>query len=136
MTVFLRLFGIAFPVFLAIDGVWLGVIAPNFYRKHIGFLLREDVQWGAAILFYVIFLIGLVVFVLEPALQKQSWLHALLFGALFGFVTYATYDLTNLATVRDWPLIVTVVDLLWGAVLAGSVAAITTGIALRLNIGA
>jgi uncharacterized membrane protein len=79
-------------------------------------------NWAAAILFYLLFLAGLVVFVIAPAVEKGPWAGALLFGALFGLITYATYDLTNLATLKDWPLVLTVVDLTWGMVLAGSVS--------------
>lgn len=129
---FTKLFAIALPVFFAIDMVWLGLISKNFYAKHIGALLKPDVNWVAAILFYLLFIAGLVVFVIMPAFEKQSWMHALLFGALFGLVCYATYDLTNLAVAKDWPLIVTIVDLIWGAVLAGSVSTVTYVIAEKL----
>jgi uncharacterized membrane protein len=91
--------------------------------------MKADINWTAAILFYLLFIVGLVLFVIIPAVEKSSWVHALLFGALFGLITYATYDLTNLATVKDWPLLVTVVDLAWGAVLAASVSIITYFIA-------
>jgi len=125
----MRLYAIALPVFFAIDMVWLGVVAKEFYREQIGALLKPDVNWTAAISFYLIFIAGLVVFVIEPAVEKGSWTHGLLFGALFGFVCYATYDLTNLAVARDWPLLVTMVDLAWGAVLAASVSIVTYFIA-------
>jgi uncharacterized membrane protein len=114
--------------------VWLGVAAKNFYAKHIGFLMKANVNWAAAILFYLLFIAGLVVFVVVPALEKGSWVRALLFGALFGLITYATYDLTNLATLKDWPLVVTVVDLLWGTVLAASVSVGTYVIAAKIGL--
>ena len=114
----MKLYLIAFAVFFAIDMVWLVLVANKFYQKHLGFLMKPRVTWIAAIIFYLIFIAGLVVFVISPALEKHSWKHALLFGALFGLITYATYDLTNLATVKDWPLLVTVVDLVWGTALA------------------
>ena len=129
---FVKLFLIALPVFFAIDMVWLAVVAKNFYQKHIGFLMKPDINWLAAIIFYLLFITGLIIFVITPAMVKQSWVHALLYGALFGLVTYATYDLTNLATVKDWPLLVTVVDLVWGSVLAASVSVITYLIANRI----
>lgn len=128
----LKLYLIALPVFFAIDMVWLGLVAKNFYAKQIGFLLKEDVNWTAAIVFYLVFLLGLVVFVVSPAFEKQSFSQALLLGALFGFVTYATYDLTNLATLKDWPLLVTAVDLAWGSVLSASVAGVTYLIASKI----
>jgi uncharacterized membrane protein len=109
--------------------IWLVLVAKNFYQEQIGFLMRPDINWLAAIIFYLLFIIGLTTFVISPALDKHSWLHALLFGALFGLITYATYDLTNLATIKGWPLSVTIVDLFWGTLLASSVSVITYFIA-------
>lgn len=131
---FAKLYLIALPVFFAVDMVWLGVVAKNFYNKQIGFLMKSDINWIAAIIFYLVFIAGLVVFVVEPALQKGSWVQAVLLGALFGFITYATYDLTNLATLKDWPLLVTVVDLVWGATLAASVSVVTYLVASKLGV--
>ncbi|MFA6450024.1 MAG: DUF2177 family protein [bacterium] len=131
---FTKLYLIALPVFLAIDMFWLGIVAKNFYRQQIGALMKPDVNWIAAIVFYLIFIVGLVVFVIAPAMEKGSWMRALLFGALFGFVCYATYDLTNLAVAKDWPLLVTVVDLVWGAALAASVSTITYFIAGKIGL--
>lgn len=131
---FLKLYAIALPVFLAIDMLWLGVVAKNFYQAQIGGLMKPDVNWTAAIIFYLIFITGLVVFVITPSVEKSSWTHALLFGALFGLVCYATYDLTNLAVAKDWPLLVTIVDLAWGAALAASVSVITYFIAGKIGL--
>lgn len=117
-----------------IDLVWIGVIAKDFYRGQIGALMKSDVNWLAAIIFYLIFIAGLVVFVILPAIEKGSLTHAVIFGALFGLVCYATYDLTNLALAKDWPLLVTIVDLAWGAVLSGSVSAITYLIANKIGL--
>lgn len=75
--------------------------------------MKESINWWAAFVFYVIFVVSLILFVIYPSLEKNSWTHALIFGGLFGLVTYATYDLTNLATIRDWPLSVTIIDLIW-----------------------
>jgi len=122
---FIKLFLIALPVFFVIDMVWLVLVARKFYNTHLGFLMRQDINWYAAIIFYLLFIAGLVVFVITPAVQKQSLVHALLFGSLFGLITYATYDLTNLATLKDWPVLVTVVDLIWGMVLSAAVSVIT-----------
>ena len=130
---FIKLYAIALPVFIAIDMIWLGLVAKNFYRTQIGTLMKPDINWIAAIIFYLIFISGLVVFVIAPAVEKGSWTHALLFGALFGLVCYATYDLTNLAVAKDWPLLVTIVDLAWGAVLAASVSTITFFIASKIG---
>jgi uncharacterized membrane protein len=126
---FMKFYFIALPVFFAIDMVWLGLIAKSFYAQQIGFLMKTNINWTAAILFYLLFIVGLVLFVIAPAVEKGSWMHALSFGALFGLITYATYDLTNLATLKDWPLLVTIVDLVWGAVLAASVSIVTYFIA-------
>lgn len=131
---FIKLFAIALPVFFAIDIVWIGFVAKDFYRQQIGYLLRSDVNWAAAIIFYLVFMAGLVFFVIAPAMEKGSWTYALLAGAFFGFVCYATYDLTSLATTKDWPLLVTIVDLAWGAVLAASVSSITYFIATKMGI--
>lgn len=111
-------------VFFAIDLLWLGLIAKNLYARLLGDFLSNQVNWTAAIVFYLLFLIGIFLFVIFPALEKQSWQHALLYGALFGFFTYATYDLTNLATLKGWPLSIVFIDLLWGMVLSGSVGVI------------
>ena len=129
---FIKLYAIALPVFLAIDMFWLGLVAKNFYRSQIGYLMKTDVNWTAAIAFYLLFISGLVVFVIMPAIESGSWVKAILLGALFGLIAYATYDLTNLATIKDWPLLVTVVDLIWGAVLSASVSVVTYLIASKI----
>ncbi len=129
---FIKLYLIALSVFFVIDMIWLGLIAKNFYRSQIGSLMKTDVNWIAASIFYLIFIFGLVVFVISPAVEKGSLVHALMYGGLFGFVSYATYDLTNLAVAKDWPLLVTIVDLVWGAVLAASVSGITYAITSSL----
>ena len=129
---YLKLYLIALPVFFAIDMVWLGLVAKNFYHQQIGFLMKPDINWPVAVIFYLLFIAGLVSFVISPALEKHSWTHALLYGAFFGLVTYATYDLTNLATTKDWPVLVTIVDLAWGSVLAASVSVVTHFIASKI----
>lgn len=129
----IKLFFIALPVFFAIDMVWLVLVAKKFYSQHLGYIMRPDVGWAAAIIFYLLFIAGLVTFVISPAVEKQSWLHALIFGAFFGLITYSTYDLTNLATLKDWPLIVTIIDLIWGMVLSASISVITYYIAGRIG---
>jgi len=122
---FIKLFFIALPVFFAIDMVWLVLVAKKFYQEQIGFLMRPDINWPAAILFYLLFIAGLVTFVISPAIEKHSWQHAVISGAFFGLITYATYDLTNLATMKNWPLLVTAVDLIWGTFLAAAISIIT-----------
>jgi len=122
---FIKLYLIALTVFFAIDMVWLVLVAKKFYQEQIGFLMKPDINWFAAIIFYLLFIAGLVTFVISPAIEKHSWVHALLFGAFFGLITYATYDLTNLATLKNWPILVTIVDLIWGTVLSASISVIT-----------
>ncbi len=118
---FVTLYLISVPIFFIIDMIWLGVVAKSFYQSRLGHLLG-DVNWVAAIIFYLVFLVGLVFFAVYPAATTGVWQTALLYGALFGFFTYATYDLTNLATLKDWPLSVALVDMVWGTVLGASVA--------------
>ena len=131
---FIKIYAIALPVFLALDMVWLGLVAKKFYRDQIGSLMKSEINWTAAICFYLLFTVGLVLFVIAPAIAKNSWAHALLFGALFGVITYATYDLSNLATLKNWPLLVTIVDMVWGATLAASVSTATYFIALEIGL--
>jgi len=130
---FLKLFLIALPTFFVIDMVWLILVARKFYSEHLGFIMKPDIGWTAAILFYLLFIAALVTFVISPALEKHSWIHALVYGAFFGLVTYATYDLTNLATLKDWPVVVTIVDLIWGSVLAASISVVTYFIAAKIG---
>ncbi len=122
---FIKLYFIALPIFLILDGLWLGLIAKSFYAKQIGFLFKTDINWIAALVFYLLFIAALILFVINPAIDKGSLTHALLFGALFGFITYATYDLTNLATLDKWPILVTIVDLIWGSFVTAAVASLT-----------
>jgi len=123
---------VALLIFLALDLVWLGVVAKNFYRHQMGHLLSAEVNWVAAVLFYLVFIAGVVFFVVKPALESGNPVRALTHGAIFGFIAYATYDLTNQATMRDWPTLVTVVDLAWGAVLTGTVAYLTWQVSVRI----
>lgn len=105
--------------FLVIDLLWIGLLANSFYRNKIGALMLEQINWTAALLFYVLFVAGIVVFAVAPALQGGSWRTALVFGALFGFFAYATYDMTNLATLKGWPVAMVIVDMAWGTFLTG-----------------
>jgi len=127
----IKLYIVSLIVFMLIDFIWLGLIAKNFYQEHVGFLMRSKVNWVAAVVFYLLFVFGLVFFVIEPSIEQQSLLTLLFRGALFGLITYATYDLTNLATLKNWSLIVTIVDLIWGMVVSVSVSLITYLMALR-----
>jgi len=121
---YLKLYACAFAGFLAIDFVWLAFVARGFYSKHLGFLLSDRPNWLAAFVFYLLFVAGLLVFAAIPGFQTGSLRRALLLGGFFGLITYATYDLTNLATVKNWPWVVTVVDMVWGGVLSTSVSCI------------
>lgn len=131
---FIKLYLIAFTSFLAVDMVWLVFIAKNFYAKYLGHLMSSSVNWLAAIIFYLLFIVGIVVFVAGPSLSAQSWTKALLLGGLFGMIAYATYDLTNLATLKNWSLLVTVVDIIWGTTLSASVSLITYFMARKIGL--
>lgn len=131
---FAKIYLITLVVFFAIDMIWLGLVAKTFYQSQIGYLMKATPNWTAAILFYLLFIVGLVVFVINPSLAKHSWTQALMLGALFGLISYSTYDLTNLATVKNWPLMVTVVDLIWGTVLSASVSVVSYHVIRFLKI--
>ncbi len=125
MTVLLQMFVVTFVVFMVIDLIWLGVVARKLYNEQLGYLMKKKVNWFAAIVFYVIFVLGMIYFVIEPGLAADSLQLVLVSGLLFGFVTYATYDLTNLATTKDWPVLITVVDLMWGSFLSASTSVVS-----------
>lgn len=131
---FLKLYLLALPIFVVIDMIWLLLISRNFYQKQIGTLMTENVNWLAAVLFYLLFIAALIFFVIIPGLESKSLLYTILSGAFFGLVTYATYDLTNLATLKDWPLLITIVDLFWGMTLGATVSALTYLAAVKLGI--
>jgi len=109
-------------VFLMIDLLWLGLIAKKLYRKYLGHLLSNKVNWPAAIIFYFIYIAGISYFAIYPAIDKDSVQTAILLGALLGFFAYATYDLTNLATLKGWPLSIVIIDIVWGIVLSTAVS--------------
>jgi uncharacterized membrane protein len=131
-SVFFKLYSVAVVTFLVIDLIWLGVVARSFYQGQIGHLLRANVNWVAAIIFYLVFVSGIVLLVVWPAIERQSLARAALFGALLGLVTYAAYDLTNLATLQGFPLKVALVDLVWGTVLCATVSTLTYLASTRL----
>jgi uncharacterized membrane protein len=124
MAYYIKLYFATLFAFLAIDMVWLGIVARNFYYEQLGFLMSPATNWVAAMIFYLLFILGILVFVVLPGLEKNSLKDTILRAALFGLVTYATYDLTNLATLKDWPLLITIVDLAWGTVLTIAVSCI------------
>lgn len=133
MAYYLKLYLATLVTFFVIDMIWLGLLARTFYRKRLGFLLAPDPNWIAAIVFYLLFILGILVFVVVPGVEDDSLKTTLLHAALFGLITYATYDLTNLATVKDWPLLVTVVDLAWGIVLSVIVSLVSFGVGKWLS---
>jgi uncharacterized membrane protein len=116
-----------------LDLLWLGLLARGWYRDQLAGLLRASPRLDAAVLFYAVFLVGLLVFAMAPALRSGRWTDALLWGALYGFFTYFTYDMTNLATLREWPVAVVAVDVAWGVVV--SAAAAVAGFAAASRIG-
>lgn len=122
---FIKTYVTTFLIFLLIDMIWLGLVAKNIYSKYLGYLMAPNINWAAALIFYALFVAGIIFFVINPAIAKNSLQFALLAGAFFGLITYATYDLTNLATVKDWPLTITIIDLLWGTTLGGATSAIS-----------
>ena len=121
----IKMYLIALVIFVIIDGIWLGFIAKDLYRKELGHLLASNPNWTAAVIFYLLFLIGLVYFVINPGIEKESIMTVVISGALFGLLTYATYDLTNLATLKEWPLKITIIDLIWGTSLSTIVSTAT-----------
>jgi uncharacterized membrane protein len=129
----IKLYFATLLVFLAIDMVWLGIIADSFYGEQIGFLFSPSTNWIAAGIFYLLFILGILIFVVLPGLEKDSLKWTLTHAALFGLITYATYDLTNLATIRGWPVLLTLVDLIWGTVLTLAVSTISYLIGSRLR---
>ncbi|MGD8522036.1 MAG: DUF2177 family protein [Desulfobacterales bacterium] len=117
ISFYLKLYVLTIPVFFIIDILWLGVFAKGFYRRNLGAILSPNVNWAAAVTFYLIYIAGILFFAVRPAVANSSLGQAAVLGALFGFFTYATYDLTNMATIKDWPLVIVAVDILWGVCL-------------------
>lgn len=115
-------------VFLVIDAAWLGLVAPNFYQEHIGHLMAEKINFLPALIFYLIYVLALLVFIVNPALADGNLIKGIILGAFLGLAMYSTYDLTNMATLRDWPTLVTLVDLIWGTF----VTAVSSGISMKI----
>ena len=133
MLLKLKLYLLSLFIFLGIDAIWLGLVAPRFYRSQIGHLMAGSVDLPAAGVFYVLFVGVLVYFIVEPASSVGGMRNVILRGALFGLVTYGTYDLTNLATLRDWPLLLTMVDLVWGTILTTATAVSSVWLGRKLG---
>jgi uncharacterized membrane protein len=117
---YVKLYLLTVPVFFLIDMLWLGVVARDFYRDNLGHLLSARVDWPAAIIFYFIYIAGILLFAVAPGLAADSLRKTAAWAAAFGFFTYATYELTNRATLPDWPMKVVLIDTLWG--IAGQVS--------------
>jgi len=130
---YLKLYALTIPIFFIVDIIWLGVIAKDFYRRHLGFILSPDVNWKAAIIFYLMYIVGIIFFAVRPALTSNSWVQAAVLGGLYGFFTYATYDFTNLATIKNWPLVIVLADVLWGVGLCTVVSTLSFAIAKWLS---
>jgi len=132
MMRYLKLYLVSLAAFFAIDMLWLGLAARSFYQQYLGFLIAPSPNWFAAILFYLLFVVGILVFVVLPGLEANSLKTTLSRAALFGLITYATYDLTNLATLKDWPALLSIVDMLWGTFLSVSVSCVGFIVGKRL----
>lgn len=130
---FTKLYFITLPILLVVDMIWLGLVAKGFYAEKIGYLMKSEISWLPAILFYIMFAVAIVFFVLVPNMSA-SWMKVLLTGAFLGLVAYGAYDLTNHATIREWPLAMTVVDMAWGAVLSGVTSLLAFLIAKKIGL--
>ncbi|HOP57576.1 MAG TPA: DUF2177 family protein [Bacillota bacterium] len=121
---YLKLYAIALGFFLVIDMLWLGVVAKKVYDRYLGGYIGK-VKWIPAIIFYLVFVAGLVFFVIYPAVGRESLNYAIYASMFFGFVAYSTYDLTNMATLKDWPWQIVLIDIAWGMILGGIVSTVT-----------
>lgn len=127
----LKTYGAAIVVCFGMDLLWLGVVAKGFYQAQIGHLMRPDIQWVPAVLFYLIYVAVLVIIVVAPAVERESWSRAIGFGALFGLAAYAAFDLTGMALLKDFPLKAAAADMAWGVTLSTTVAAAGYWFAIR-----
>jgi len=118
---------------IAIDLIWLLGIAKNLYRDDMGSLMASEPKLLAGLGFYLLYALGSTIFVILPALSKQSWMHAVQYGALFGFFCYMTYDLTNLAVIRDFPTRLAFIDIAWGSAVTALSAGIAYWVAARVS---
>lgn len=125
MPQFLAIFLTALPIALVIDLLWIGVVANRFYRDSLGDLFATQINWVAALIFYAIFIAALTFFAIMPAIESGNVWRAVMLGAFLGLTAYATYDLTNLAVIRNWPVFMSIVDMIWGTVMSASIAGLT-----------
>lgn len=125
MMKYLPAYAVALVIFLILDALWLGVVARNFYMSRIGDLILDQPRWGVAVAFYALYIVGLTYFAISTGLENGSWTTAAFNGALFGFFAYLTYNATNLAVMRGYDPLVTLVDTSWGTVCGALVAGLT-----------
>ena len=124
ITDWLLIYAATMTAFLLLDGLWLGVVARKFYASELGSLMADPIRVLPASIFYLMYAVGLVVLAIQPGDGSVTWVHAGFTGALIGFLAYGTYDMTNLSTIRDWPLRMSLVDWTWGTLLTGSASAV------------
>jgi uncharacterized membrane protein len=117
---------------IAVDMIWLLVIAKTMYRDSMGDLMADEPKIAAGIAFYVLYAIGVCIFVIMPAINKQSWFDAVMYGALFGFFCYMTYDLTNLSVIRNFPTQLAFIDIAWGSFATALVSGVTYWVANKI----
>lgn len=127
----IKIYFLTFFVFFLVDIVWLGFISKSLYSTYLAHLMAPKVNWTAALIFYFLYIGGLLFFVINPSIEKNSLIYAIAAGGFFGLIAYGTYDLTNLATIKDWPLNITVIDLIWGTFLNAATSGITYSLATR-----
>jgi len=132
MNRYIILFCISFVIFCVLDLLWLGYLGRSIYLYYLGDFLRTPPLWSAAIIFYIFFIIGMIVFVIKPAINKKSCLYATGYGSFYGFITYMTYELTNLAVIANWPVGIVFIDILWGSILSLIISLFSTWIYLRV----
>lgn len=125
MKQYAKKYAVTFGIFIIVDLIWLGIIAQPLYEWAIGDFLASSPQWWAAIMFYLLFVVGILYFAVDPALKAKQAKPAAINGALFGFMTYMTYELTNYAVLEGWSLAIVPIDIAWGTILAASTAMIT-----------
>jgi uncharacterized membrane protein len=130
--VYIASYAAALAMFVIADAIWLGVMVKRFYRPTLGDILLTGVNLPPAIVFYLLYAAGLVIFAIHPGMKSGSIATAVIYGALFGFFTYATYDLSNYATLRNWTLQLTIIDIAWGTALGALAAAAGILVALKV----
>ena len=132
MTFYLKIFCLALPILIALDASWVGVIASGFYKANLGPLLSATPNYGAALLFYIFYTCAIMYFALVPAIREHNFMKSITPALVLGFTTYMAYDLTNLALLANWPLIVTYVDIGWGTLVTVLTSGLTYMVATKV----